>query len=285
MRDSLFPRRLAATLVLSTCSLPATAQDMEMELEPFRSAMSSGYEPLGAEDPHAEDDTPRIPEPMVFDLVRPLGARQGEFEVNTLAIFNTRRITSPDPGDPLGLVRSARTEWAPEAELALFDNFAVEFELPMDDSSVAAYKTAAQLTFGTALNNSYIHGCQVMFEQLVDPSISELSMLYLAGMQFDEYWSALAMFGFRSYMGDNVDHDDRGETLFNLSIFRHVTDVTTVGVETNQASSMRGESSLLVMPQVQCEITDHIMIQSGFGVRFLSDETVPAAGVRGIYTF
>lgn len=27
---------------------------------------------------------PRIPEPMVYDLIRPLGAEKGEFEVNSL---------------------------------------------------------------------------------------------------------------------------------------------------------------------------------------------------------
>lgn len=275
-----FTQRLTMTAVIAVSVVPVAAQDLEL----FRAAMSSGYEPLGAEDPHAEDDVPRIPEPMVFDLVRPLGARQGEFEVNTLALFNSRRLNSPEPGDPLGLVRTPRIEWAPEAELALFDNFAVEFELPMDDGSVAAYKTAAQYTIGTAFENAYVHGCQVIFEQLVDPSISELAVLYLAGVQFDDYWSALTMIGFRTFMG-NVDHEDRGETLFNLSVFRHMTDVTTVGVETNYASAMSGESSLLVMPQIQCEITDHIMIQTGFGVHFLPEDTLSLAGLRGIYTF
>lgn len=272
---------LMAGLVPYPGNAPTMAQDLGLFLTPAR---DNGYEPFGAEDPHAEDDIPRIPEPMVFDLVRPLGARRGELEINTLALFNTRRVTSPAPGDPLGLVQTPRIEWAPEIEYALFDNFALEFELPMDDGSLAAYKTAAQYTFGTAFNNSYIHGTQLIFEQLLDPSISELTLLYLAGVEFDEYWSALAMVGFRALMGD-VEHDDRAESLFNLSIFRHVTDYVTVGVETNHASTMNGESSLLVMPQIQCEITDHIMLQTGFGVRFLAEETVPLAGLRGIYTF
>ncbi|MDI1230064.1 MAG: hypothetical protein PSU93_02820 [Methylobacter sp.] len=30
-------------------------------------------------------DAPHIPGPMVFDLVRPLGVRQGDLEVNTLS--------------------------------------------------------------------------------------------------------------------------------------------------------------------------------------------------------
>jgi hypothetical protein len=31
---------------------------------------------------------PAIPEPMIFDMVRPLGARRGELEVNALAKVN-----------------------------------------------------------------------------------------------------------------------------------------------------------------------------------------------------
>lgn len=37
--------------------------------------ISMEREPWGAEDTSTEDDKPRIPEPMVFDLMRPLGAR------------------------------------------------------------------------------------------------------------------------------------------------------------------------------------------------------------------
>lgn len=38
-------------------------------------------------------DYPDVPEPMVFDMVRPLGARAGELEVNTLA---QTRLSGPD---------------------------------------------------------------------------------------------------------------------------------------------------------------------------------------------
>lgn len=49
-------------------------------------------------------DYPHIPEPMVFDMMRPLGARQGEREANVLA------------SSPLS-ESDRKTEWAPEAEL------------------------------------------------------------------------------------------------------------------------------------------------------------------------
>jgi hypothetical protein len=62
---------------------------------------------------------PIIPEPMVFDMVRPLGARRGELEVNVLGLVPLKR----DGGAPA-------IEWAPEVEWAIRDGFAVEFELP-----------------------------------------------------------------------------------------------------------------------------------------------------------
>lgn len=56
-----------------------------------------------------EEKGPRIPEPMVFDLARPLGARRGEAELNTLGFVpltrNTRRVD--DVTDPLGLYGEA----------------------------------------------------------------------------------------------------------------------------------------------------------------------------------
>lgn len=37
-----------------------------------------------------EERGPRIPEPMVFDLVRPLGAKRGEGEINVLGMIPLR---------------------------------------------------------------------------------------------------------------------------------------------------------------------------------------------------
>jgi hypothetical protein len=58
---------------------------------------------FGAEDKDAEDNVPSIPEPMVFDLVRGLGTRQGEFEINCLAEFPLDRTRAPalEGFDPL----------------------------------------------------------------------------------------------------------------------------------------------------------------------------------------
>ncbi|MCC6964995.1 MAG: hypothetical protein IT391_01760 [Nitrospira sp.] len=69
---------------------------------------------------------------MVFDLVRPLGARRGEVEFNTLGLVPLTRKTRKvdDVTDLLGLVRRSPdtqgVEWAPEAEFVLTDGIALE---------------------------------------------------------------------------------------------------------------------------------------------------------------
>lgn len=87
-----------------------------------------------------EERGPRVPEPMVFDLVRPLGAKHGEWEANTLALFpfRPRSRRADDMPDPLGLVRRSRDrwgiEWAPE--------------LPMEDAALEAFKVGGKRRSG-----------------------------------------------------------------------------------------------------------------------------------------
>ena len=90
-----------------------------------------GPDPSRVEDIEARDG-PRIPEPMVFDLVRGLGARRGELEFNTLSLVPFRH------GGP-------KYEWAPEIEWAVADGFAVEYELPIFDTRIVAQKFAPSI--------------------------------------------------------------------------------------------------------------------------------------------
>jgi len=252
-----------------------------------RRVLSSGMEPFGAEEVHDEHDRIRIPEPMVFDLVRPLGAQRGEAEINTLAIIPLNRgLGRTDIPDAIGIVPdgTVKPEWAPEIEWAPADGFALEFELPFEEWSLRAYKSAAQITFGTGFEDRFIHGAQGIL--LYDKFTGKWSptLLYVAGFQFDEYWSALGMFGFRTEI-DGDDRGDRTSRIFNLSIFRHVGERTTLGVETNTSASLKGESEMLLMPQVHCELEDHWMLQFGAGCSFTKDYTLPESAFRLIYSF
>lgn len=136
----------------------------------IQGAVYEDADPWGAEDASAEDDQPRIPEPMVFDLMRPLGSHQGEFEANVLGLIPiaSRGGANGDP-DALGLPGNG-LEWAPELEYALMDGLSLELELPFETTQVAAYKGGAQWTFGKAFGNRFIHGAQLIIEYERQPA-------------------------------------------------------------------------------------------------------------------
>jgi hypothetical protein len=228
------------------------------------------HEPRGAEDFGAEDATPRIPEPMIIDMVRGLGTEKGEFEANVLAEI------------PVDESSDRAVHWAPEVEFAVRDGFALEFELPFADDDIEAYKFAAQYTFGTGFNRKFIHGTQFIAEHLDGIEITELTFLYIPGIRLDETWSILAMLGFRTEVGG--DSQDETEALFNFSLFADLGAELTVGVESNYAAGLEDESTLLVMPQVHYEFTDRWMIQAGIGAEFLPNESDITAAFRLIYS-
>ena len=248
----------------------------------------SAQEPFGAEDKGSESRRPSIPEPMVFDLVRSLGARRGEMEVNVLGEFPIGKSRSNSNGfDPLiGSSEGERgdaIEWAPEIEYALWDGFAIEFELPFENSTLEAYKFAAQWTFGTALDDRFIDGAQIIIEPDVKFQQWDLTFLYLAGMQFNERWRALGMIGVRPEIeqGEGFEHLDG---ILNATVFRDLDFRTTVGLETNLTFGESDRTSFLLIPQIDREMTDNLELQIGAGVRFFNASTEPLAALRVIYS-
>lgn len=267
---------LAVVLSLALPSSSANSQDVDNRFSSLSRSQGSRFptnwpEQFGAEELHDSDDVPRIPEPMIFDLVRPLGAIQGEAEINTLAVIPLNR----NMGKP---------EWAPEIEFAVADGLAVEFELPFEEWSLKSYKTAAQITFGKAFNDKYIHGAQGILVYDKDSGKWSPTLLYLAGVQIDETWSALAMAGMRTELGTE-DRAGRTLRLLNFSLFRHVSDYTTLGVETNTAVDLRGVSEFRLMPQFHREFRNDVMLQAGTGCLFTRETTIPEAAFRLVFSF
>jgi hypothetical protein len=237
-----------------------------------------------------EERGPRIPEPMVFDLVRPLGVKRGEWEANTLALFplRPRSRRADDTPDPLGLVRRSRdrrgVEWAPEIEYAFADGSALELELPMEDAALEAFKAAGQTTFGTAFSHRFIHGAQAILQYDRDPALWTATLLYLAGWRVDETWSIFGMAGARGEVAGNVPAR-RAEWLTNLTLFADLTPRWVAGVEMNLSQVIGGDTSLLIMPQLHYEAGRHWMLQAGAGVRVTTDLAVPEIGLRVIREF
>jgi hypothetical protein len=240
---------------------------------------------------------PIIPEPMVFDMVRPLGARRGEFEINTLGLIPLKRAR----GTPA-------IEWAPEVEWAIRDNLAIEFELPMGDGKLEAYKFAVQYTFGHSFEERFIHGTQGIYLYDRDRKSSVITLLYLAGVRLDEKYSLLTMVGARTEFAGNTparrvgflvdpletapeattigrEGGSRTETLFNLILFREVSETFLLGFEVNYARGLEGEGSLLLMPQVHWDFMPNWEIQFGVGMQAVSGDTIGLAAFRLIRTW
>lgn len=216
-------------------------------------------------------DGPSVPEPMLFDMVRPMNARRGELEMNVLGIV------------PLH-ARRAELDWAPEIEYAIADGVAVEFEFPFLDSNLEALKFAVQYTFDVGLNNRLIHGYHGIYEYVFDGQLSQLTSLYMVGLQLNETWSVVGMFGFRS----TIESEARShftELIQNVSFFANVTEKVIVGVETNMSHHLAGPSTLLIMPQVHWDLTDNLNLQFGFGLQAASDHAVALHAFRVVWEF
>lgn len=231
--------------------------------------------PLFAQEQFAQG-IPDIPEPMVFDLVRELGARQGELEINVLAVF------------PLSSNSSHFVEWAPEIEYAIWDNFAVEFELPIEDGTLEAIKVALQYTFGKSKSGGFIHGTQFMVEKIRSIDKWDLSLLYIPAYKFNEIWSVLALVGLRQQVGSE-SQDKTTTLLLNATVFAKISERITLGMEFNNSDpgnfDEEEEPELLVMPQVHIEFSDHWSVQTGVGCEFTGSQVNATGAIRMIAEF
>lgn len=228
-----------------------------------------------------------VPEPLLFDLVRPLGARKGELEFNTLAIFPWSASNTNLEDDPFGpsptTFDKGGVEWAPEVEYAIADNFAIEFEFPFESSTLEEYKLGLQWTIGTAFDNRYIHGFQVLIQPTTAWENWNSTLLYLGGVRFDETWSALLMVGGRMDLA-GPNNSRTFERVVNASLFADLNHSTSVGLETNFASKLDGTAELIVVPQIHIQFTDNFQLQSGLGFGTFSEGSEQSFIVRVIYS-
>jgi hypothetical protein len=190
-----------------------------------------------------------VGEPMVFDLVRGLGAKRGEFEVNTLL-----RYTVVGP----------HLHWAPEIEWAFADGMAVELELPLVGQQLQEVKLAGQFTLPRH-HRRFIDGIQTIIEISVAGHPSRFTDLYVAGVHIDRL-SLLAMIGPRIDMlpahGIPLSH------VVNFAAFLELDSRAAVGIELD---SVLGSSvELMAMPQVDLQAHRNVRVQTGVGVGFSS---------------
>lgn len=228
-----------------------------------------------------------IPEPMVFDLIRPLDSKKGELEINTLVSKSISSQNKNKSLDPFGSGQTTEDhgeiEWAPEIEYAIADGFAVEFEVPMEGRVLEAYKFATQYTFGR-VNDSYIHGVQLIVEPNKDFKKYNTTLLYLGGYRFDETFSTLFMLGARMDL-EGHNKSKTFEYLANATVFAELSSRVTVGLETNYASHIDSKYALALIPQIHYTIDEHVEIQAGLSFGEAKYANEEALVFRAIYTF
>lgn len=233
-----------------------------------RSSLGQLLKPNGISHDHLNQI--HVPEPLLFDLVRPLGARKGELEFNTLVVMPWRkRNRNPSGGDPFGSGPNTpdrrSVEWAPEIEYAPTDNFAIEFEFPFEDSILEEYKLGLQWTFDQNFSENYIHGLQILVEPTIHWRDWNTTLVYLAGYRFNETWSTLAMIGGRMNL-EGSNRDDSVEALLNLSIFADVHERAKLGLELNYAQNLtKSPWQFIAVPQVHYDIEENVQLQTGLG--------------------
>ncbi len=212
---------------------------------------------------------PEIPEPMVFDMVRGLGARAGELEINALA-------TSPFSGQQRAI------EWAPEVEYAVANGLALEFEMPFENARLNELKVGVQGTFGTMDGGRMIHGVQYLgIYDRHDKSTSH-ALLYLLGRRNDARWSTMSMIG----VGDvRVGQSEKvAGLLVNHTTFYNLDANRVAALELNFKSGRDG--GVLAMPQFHTPLADKISLQVGTGLdKQRGAPARPVGGLRVIREF
>ncbi len=218
----------------------------------------------------AAAQNPNVPEPMLFDLVRGLGATRGELEVNALVRNDFRNDRD-------------RFYWNPEIEWIWRDGVAFELELAMDRDRVESVKLMSQLTFGTPVPGRYIHGAQIIAERSGLDAGYDLALLYVGGLRFAPTWSLSVLQGAK--YGDGLLTDPAGAYLSylgNATLFKEFRRAT-IGLEFNVESPRTDNPSIRIMPQLHGRRGDWAL-QGGVGVAASRGTEQTFAALRVIRT-
>ncbi len=188
---------------------------------------------------------PHIPEPLVFDLVRGLGAERGEVEVNSLFVYG---------------LRNGQLAWAPEVEWAFLDGYAIELELPIVDREIEAIKAAVQGTLPDGIAD-FIHGWQLLGEVSLDGDSFDALLVYIAGLRRSSF-SFLGMAGPKVF-GEPGRQDPGVTAVLNGSAYFDAEEWLTFGLELNGLVGDRNEFRWI--PQVHIQLSKRVRIQVGAG--------------------
>ncbi len=206
---------------------------------------------------------------MIFDMMRPLGAKRGELEVNTLG-------TLPLSGN------GQQMHWAPEVEYAFADGWAVEFELPFEGRRLAELKVGLQASFGSSNDGRLVHGIQYFGVYDRAHRSYRSTVAYMIGHRFNDRWSMMSMVGLADVSARRAS--GRNGAIINHSTFFDLSDHSVAGLEINYLGGREGH--ILVMPQWHQRLSSMTNVQLGIGIeKGRHDAVRPKAGARLIREF
>jgi hypothetical protein len=188
-----------------------------------------------------------IPEPLIFDLVRPLGSPKGELEVNLFANESAEDKT---------------LAWSPEIEYVFADGYAIELELPYSNTTLQEFKIAVQGTFGTLMQGQMIHGWQVIARKGFGAQMNAGDLLYLNGSRLSSRLSTMNMVGLRKSMFESGSGYTK---LVNSAWFYDASPNYTLGLEINNEVDRQGHWRYRLTPQIHFSIKKHVSFQVGVG--------------------
>lgn len=201
-------------------------------------------------DPRLDDAPahPVLPEPLLFDLVRGLGAHRGELEVNTLVTVGPGAVHS-----------------APEVEWVFANGHGVELELPMHGATLDAVKVALQGTLRRRDDGRFVHGWQLFTEIGVHARDRGVVGTWIGSGTIGTHGSYVVFVGAGAHV--HAQGPTVGTVIVNASAFRALDTHTRVGVEAVTRSDVLGRTRLVatVLPQVHVDVTPHLRLQGGVG--------------------
>lgn len=215
--------------------------------------------PVFADEPGYYDEyesVSYIPEPMMFDLVRPLGSKKGQWEINTLITQEESPALS-------------HSHVSPEIEYVFAENWAAEVEIPMIGGEPDSLKGVLQWTAGhSGKSRQIVHGFQLITQRFIDEDThNELTPIYIYGHRFNHDYTMLAMIGDQYHYGEvsNGHFLVLNATIFH--VYSRVKDIE-FGLEQNVLGFGHNFQYWRITPQIDVVLEDHWKIQTGFGTLY-----------------
>jgi hypothetical protein len=289
---------LFSSVLIMSLAVPALAQDTHTENNSYRFQLRSnkqGLLPALMPSPQRSEDQlpPKLnhAEPLFIDLIRDLGARQGEEEWNI-------GIGLTDESKRDNYTFLVEYEWAP------IDRLGLEIELPFTfyswgsgdasgpDHKLNALKAAAQYTFlvepawQTSMAVGYIHELELNpFSQWTQGHVLKGNLynpFFVAAKAWSPHWHSLI------YTGPRIEQAISGEWLgtdyeINTSVHYMLPESRNfVGIELNQTMGRHGWQ-IVARPQMRVNINDHLLLGLSVGIPLTRDEERLSTFIRLIY--